>query len=180
MDVRLCRRGGGFHAWLRDAAVCAPPHCTFSVPLHLGQGGVAGAGRGSAWGAVGSGTAARGRWRGRIGGICLLLFPACLHGRSSRPHSQAETPLIGKPGLFRPAVMLWCARQESNLNLRLRRPPFYPLNYGRAVYPESTMIRMRSGERQVVSMRQQALFSAWCWLLKLTGSAMRRSVCCKP
>ncbi len=98
-------------------------------------------------------------WCGRGGqGIGLLLFPACLHGRSSRPHSQAERRLRGKPGLFRPAVMLWCARQESNLNLRLRRPPFYPLNYGRAVYPESRMLRMRSGERQVVSVRVQALF----------------------
>ena len=24
----------------------------------------------------------------------------------------------------------WCPRQESNLHLRLRRSPFYPLNYG--------------------------------------------------
>lgn len=24
-----------------------------------------------------------------------------------------------------------CARQESNLDMRLRRPPFYPLNYER-------------------------------------------------
>ena len=27
---------------------------------------------------------------------------------------------------------LWCPRQESNLHLRLRRSPFYPLNYGGA------------------------------------------------
>lgn len=129
-----------------------------------------------------------GRRGGRCGrcGRCVqtvvggLIDAAWLRGQSSRPHSQAERRLKGKPGLFRPAVMLWCARQESNLNLRLRRPPFYPLNYGRAVYPESRMLRMRSGERQVVSVRVQALFSAWCWLLKLTGSAMRRSVCCKP
>jgi hypothetical protein len=28
---------------------------------------------------------------------------------------------------------LWCPRQESNLHLRLRRSPFYPLNYGGAL-----------------------------------------------
>ena len=25
----------------------------------------------------------------------------------------------------------WCARQESNLRTRLRRPALYPLSYGR-------------------------------------------------
>lgn len=50
MDVRLCCIGAAFmHG--REASRVRPPHCTFSVPLHLGKGGVAGAGRGSAWGA---------------------------------------------------------------------------------------------------------------------------------
>jgi hypothetical protein len=26
-------------------------------------------------------------------------------------------------------AIVWCPRQESNLYLRLRRSPFYPLNY---------------------------------------------------
>lgn len=42
----------------------------------------------------------------------------------------------------------WCARQESNLDMRLRRPPFYPLNYGRVV--RGAMLRMLTGARQVV------------------------------
>ena len=44
----------------------------------------------------------------------------------------------------------WCARQESNLDMRLRRPPFYPLNYGRVVCFRGPMLRMRTGGRQVV------------------------------
>jgi hypothetical protein len=31
-------------------------------------------------------------------------------------------------------IQIWCARQESNLDLRLRRPPLYPLSYGRTPF----------------------------------------------
>ena len=37
-------------------------------------------------------------------------------------------------------VLLWCAHQESNLDLRLRRPTSYPLNHERFSFPISILI----------------------------------------
>ena len=36
----------------------------------------------------------------------------------------------------------WCPQEESNLHLRIRNPPFYPLNYGgNTIMPNNFLIK---------------------------------------
>src|SRR5690606_38469748 len=49
----------------------------------------------------------------------------------------------------RKCLILWRARQESNLYQELRKLSFYPLNYGRkeaTLYPYFAPLRRRSGQ----------------------------------
>ena len=51
---------------------------------------------------------------------------------SLRQQARAAAWRVGGPIDRGPLRSIWRPRQESNLHLRLRRSPFYPLNYGGA------------------------------------------------